>query len=151
MKKLLVLVCFISFKANSQSNQFRDYLNTLGNDSLTKFVSHWIGSPYKFGGDDENGIDCSQFNKKLYKEVYELELSNTCYSQWKQTYRVTKENLQVGDLVFFGSRASPSGWHCGVYIGENNFVHASGEKYGVRLSTLDDSKYKLKFKSGGRL
>lgn len=144
-------MCLMLGKVNAQSNQFRDYVNQLQNDSLKSFVLHWIGLPYKLGGNDEKGIDCSQFNKKLYKEVYQLELAGTCSKQWKQTNRVVKEDLQIGDLLFFKSTASPTGWHCGVYLGESNFVHASGERYGVRVSSLDDTNYKLRLKSGGRL
>jgi cell wall-associated NlpC family hydrolase len=94
---------------------FEDVLTT--DTILNKFMQHWIGKPYKLGGKTERGIDCSQFNKRLYNDVYKLQIENVCYKQYNQTERVKKDSLQIGDLLFFRSRQSPSGWHCGTYIG----------------------------------
>ena len=46
--------------------------------TLNNFVYHWLGKPYRLGGKTERGIDCSQFNKRLYADVYKLELKNVC-------------------------------------------------------------------------
>ena len=70
---------------------------------LNKFMLYWIGKPYKLGGNGERGIDCSQFNKRLYKDVYNKTLGEVAYRQWAQTQRLKKDSLIVGDLVFFRS------------------------------------------------
>jgi lipoprotein Spr len=118
---------------------------------LNKFILHWLGKPYKLGGKTEKGIDCSQFNKRLYQDVYKLTLENVCYKQWNQTGRIRRDSLQVGDLLFFTSRQSPSGWHCGVYIGNTYFVHAANKYEGVKISSLSEPRYSRTFRGGGRV
>ena len=111
---ILILVVLLPILGYSQTKKVLpalDSLPYLTNDTaLNNFMLHWIGKPYKLGGKTEKGIDCSQFNKRLYTDVYKLNLENVCYKQWAQTNRVPKDSLQTGDLLFFRSRQSPSGW-----------------------------------------
>jgi len=102
------------------------------------------------GGKTERGIDCSQFTKRLYKDVYGKQLENVAYKQWNETKRIKKDSLTIGDLVFFRSRQSPSGWHCGTYLGETMFVHAANRYEGVKISSLLEPKYKAAYKGAGR-
>ena len=118
---------------------------------LNKFMLYWIGKPYKLGGNSERGIDCSQFNKRLYKDVYNKTLGEVAYRQWVQTQRLKKDSLIVGDLVFFRSKASPSGWHTGTYIGNSYFIHAANKYEGVKISSLDEPRYKEMIRGYGRL
>jgi len=118
---------------------------------LNSFILKWLGKPYKLGGKTEKGIDCSQFTKRLYKDVYNLDLQNVAYKQWNQTVRVKRDSLQIGDLVFFRSRQSPSGWHCGAYIGNTYFVHAANKFEGVKVSSLKEPRYLKSYRGGGRL
>ena len=118
--------------------------------TLNKFIWHWVGKPYRLGGQTERGIDCSNFNARLYKEIYQTNIPNVCYKQWNTTERVKRDSLRVGDLLFFTSRESPSGWHCGTYIGNNLFVHAANRAEGVKISTLEEPKYKRRYKGAGR-
>jgi lipoprotein Spr len=118
---------------------------------LNKFILNWLGKPYKLGGKTEKGIDCSQFNKRLYKDVYNLTLENVCYKQWNETGRIKKDSLVVGDLLFFRSKSSPSGWHCAVYIGNTYFVHAANRYEGVKVSSLSEPRYSKTFRGGGRV
>ena len=118
---------------------------------LNKFMLCWIGKPYKLGGNSELGIDCSQFNKRLYKDVYNKVLGEVAYRQWAQTQRLKKDSLVVGDLVFFRSKASPSGWHTGTFIGNSYFIHAANKYEGVKISSLDEPRYKEMIRGYGRL
>ena len=118
---------------------------------LNSFILKWLGKPYKLGGKTEKGIDCSQFTKRLYKDVYSRDLQNVAYKQWNQTVRIKRDSLQVGDLVFFRSRQSPSGWHCGAYIGNTYFVHAANKFEGVKVSSLKEPRYLKSYRGGGRL
>lgn len=118
---------------------------------LNSFILKWLGKPYKLGGKTEKGIDCSQFTKRLYKDVYGKELQNVAYKQWNQTKRVKRDSLQVGDIVFFRSRQSPSGWHCGAYIGNTYFVHAANKFEGVKVSSLNEPRYVKSYRGSGRL
>lgn len=119
--------------------------------TLDSFVNEWLGTPYRLGGNSKTGIDCSQFTKRLYKEVFNKHLENVAWRQWNQTKRVLKASLEIGDIVFFNSRVSPSGWHCGIYIGRNKFVHASNRREGVIISDLSSYPYNRSYKGAGRL
>lgn len=118
---------------------------------LDEFINEWLGVKYRLGGRTKRGIDCSQFSKKLYLVVYGKHLGENCAAQWKQTNRVIKDSLMTGDIIFFRSRQSPSGWHCGVYIGDNRFVHAANKHEGVKISSLTEPRYIKGYKGSGRL
>lgn len=158
-KFILILVVLLPILSYSQTKKsYTDFkLPAISDDILTsdsvlnKFMLHWIGKPYKLGGSTERGIDCSQFNKRLYKDVYNKELGNVAYKQWEQTQRLKRDSLIVGDLVFFRSVQSPSGWHCGTYIGNTYFIHAANRYEGVKISSLDEPRYKKSVRGYGRL
>jgi cell wall-associated NlpC family hydrolase len=154
IKILLILMFTVNINSMAQ-NQFSDYVTHSKNDTLNlkrleSFVMEWYGVRYKFGGSTKNGIDCSQYTKKLYWEVYGKKLGNNCAEQWKQTTRIKKDSLMVGDIVFFMSKDSPSGWHCGLYLGKDTFSHAANIKEGVKISSLSEPRYLRSYKGAGR-
>ena len=154
IKILLILMFTVNINSMAQ-NQFSDYVTHSKNDTLNlkrleSFVMEWYGVRYKFGGSTKNGIDCSQYTKKLYWEVYGKKLGNNCAEQWKQTTRIKKDSLMVGDIVFFMSKDSPSGWHCGIYLGKDTFSHAANIKEGVKISSLSEPRYLRSYKGAGR-
>lgn len=129
----------------SLTDEIKDIYTTAYN-----FINNWLGTRYKFGGDSENGIDCSAFVRRLYRAVYNFELPRTCVYQYKLTERIAKECLEFGDLVFFKVK-NTSKWHVGFFIGDDKFVHASGNGGSVIISNLNDSLYKRIYLSGGRV
>ena len=155
MKKIIILwICVLwAHYVNAQSKTISlDTLPYLTHDtSINKFMLHWIGKPYKLGGKTEKGIDCSQFTKRFYKDVYNKQLENVAYRQWNQTLRVKRDSLQIGHIVFFRSRQSPSGWHCGIYLGETMFIHAANRYEGVKISSLLEPRYKNAYRGAGKL
>ena len=155
MKKFLfitILVGLLPILSHSQTKKI--YLDSIPrfsvDSSLNTFVINWLRKPYKLGGSTDKGIDCSQFNKRLAQDVYKINIENTCMLQWETTPRVKKDSLQVGDLVFFRSRQSPSRWHCGTYLGESLFVHASNRYEGVKVSSINESNYIKAYRGAGR-
>ena len=152
---LVILLLLLTISAFSQ-NQFKDYMdynknNPLKLTPLSSFVMEWYGVKYRLGGSTKRGIDCSQFTKKLYWEVYGRKIGNNCEEQWKQTKRIQKDSLVTGDIVFFRSNQSPSGWHCGLYLGNDTFAHAANRKEGVKISSLSEPRYLRSYKGSGRL
>ena len=150
-----IVVLLVSVSAFSQTKKelpALDSLPYLTNDTaMNNFMLHWLGKPYKLGGKTERGIDCSQFNKRLYADVYKLNIENVCYKQYNQTERIKKDSLEIGDLLFFRSRQSPSRWHCATYIGETMIVHAANKYEGVKVSSLLEPRYKKAYKGAGRI
>lgn len=146
----------LTVMSSTAQNQIRDYveynkLKPLKLTPLSSFVMSWYGVRYKLGGSTKRGIDCSQFTKKLYWEVYGRRLGDNCAEQWKQTNRINRDSLTVGDIVFFRSSQSPSGWHCGLYLGNDTFAHAANKKEGVKISSLSEPRYLRAYKGAGRL
>ena len=149
---LLWLLCYTCTAQTKREAFAVDSIPFLTPDTvLNQFIFHWLGKPYKLGGKTEKGIDCSQFNKRLHLDVYKINLENVCYRQWDQTERIKQDSLKVGDLVFFRSRQSPSGWHCGTYIGNTMFVHAANRYEGVKISSLLEPNYKKAYLGAGKL
>ena len=155
MKQIIIIVILVMLgttlmaQTKKVTGGFEDVLTT--DTILNKFMEHWIGKPYKLGGNTERGIDCSQFNKRLYKDVYNKVLGEVAYKQWEQTQRLKKDSLMIGDLVFFRSKASPSGWHTGVFIGNSYFIHAANRYEGVKVSSLNEPRYEVSIRGYGRL
>jgi lipoprotein Spr len=149
---ITILVVILPIFVKSQTNKVFELKPKFSNDTtLNTFITYWLRKPYKLGGNTERGIDCSQFNKRLAADVYKINIENTCATQWETTSRIKKDSLQVGDLIFFKSKVSPSRWHCGTYIGETMFVHASNKYEGVKISSLNEPNYKKAYRGAGRI
>lgn len=157
MKKItLTIIMTLTLMSSMGQNQIRDFIdhnnvNPMKLTPLSTFVMSWYGVKYKLGGSTRKGIDCSQFTKRLYWDVYGRKIGKNCDEQWKQTKRVPKDSLVTGDIVFFRSTQSPSGWHCGLYLGNGTFAHAANRKEGVKISSLSEPRYLRAYKGGGRL
>ena len=97
----------------------------------------FFGTPYVFGGTTPKGFDCSGFVQYVFAQN-SIKLPRTADLQYN-VGTVTK-NPQIGDLVFFSTyEKGPS--HCGIYAGNNTFLHVSSKK-GVRIDSLDDPYWK---------
>lgn len=118
-----------------------------GASGLISIASQWVGTPYLWGGDSKNGIDCSAFTRKVFNE-YGVKLTGNTQSQVKQGKAVKKGELQPGDLIFFNTNRTNG--HVGIYIGGNQFMHASSSK-GVTTSSLDNSYYKARYSTARRV
>ncbi len=115
---------------------------------LRKEYSHWKGTPFQLGGNSKSGIDCSAFVKNVYHDSFNITLPRTTEVQANKGYLVYKDQLQVGDLVFF-----KTGWrtrHVGIYMGDNKFIHASTSK-GVITSSLNNIYWKDKYWQSRRI
>lgn len=121
----------------------------IDNMKLYTFINDWYGVPYKYGGKNKQGIDCSAFTIVLLKEVYNKDLTGTSSSISNGCKVISKNNLLEGDLVFFKIESDNIS-HIGVYLQNNKFVHASTKK-GVMIDDLDEPYYKKYFFKGGRI
>lgn len=118
--------------------------------ALKRFIQEWWEVPYRFGGSTKSGIDCSKYTQRLYRDVFGMEIPGVSWKQWKATDRVAKDSLQMGDLVFFRSTRSPSGWHVGVYLWDGNFVHSANRKEDMKISNLSEDNYMKNYRGAGR-
>jgi len=88
--------------------------------------------------------------KKIYK-IFDIELPRTASEQSRVGMRVPRQELTVGDLIFFKTKQTVAVDHVGIYLGDNEFVHASSRKHGVRIDNLDTPYYDKRFARAVRL
>lgn len=115
---------------------------------FVKVATGFIGAPYRFGGSSLKGIDCSSFVQKIYR-IFDVTLPRNAAQQSKVGINITRENLTEGDLVFFHTNRSLG--HVGIYIGNNEFVHASSKSKVVRIDSLDAPYYQKRFQRAVRV
>ena len=121
----------------------------LRRNKLYDFVLDWYGTPYRYGGCQKSGVDCSCFAGVLAKNVYGYSLPRRCVDIFKSCDHFSIKDAREGDLVFFkiGGRNIT---HVGVYLRDNWFVHASTSR-GVMINSVDEAYYKKYFFCAGRL
>jgi hypothetical protein len=112
-------------------------------------VIKYLDTPYKYGGNSGNGIDCSAFTKQVFENSVSIELPRSAREQYSAGERIDKDELKFGDLVFFNTRRRNNPGHVGIYLGDNQFVHAS-RKLGVTVDSLDEKYYKARFTGARR-
>ena len=116
---------------------------------LYSFIDDWYGVPYKYGGCQKGGIDCSCFTNLLYDKVYNKKIARSSVDMYKSCDQISIEEAKTGDLVFFkigGNTIS----HVGVYIWGKMFVHASNS-CGVVINSLEEAYYKKYFFCAGKM
>jgi cell wall-associated NlpC family hydrolase len=107
---------------------------------VVKLAQRYLGTPYKWGGaSPRTGFDCSGFVQWLYASVG-VRLPRTTWQQMKAGRPVARDQLQPGDLLFFGN-----GDHEGLYIGNGLFIHATHTGDVVKISSLGDQWYRDRF------
>ena len=114
----------------------------VSNSGIVSTAMALRGTPYKFGGTTTSGFDCSGFTQYVFKKNGKS-LTRTTLSQFAETDKVTTP--KVGDLVFFANTYRAGISHVGIYIGNNQFIHAGGSKAEVR--SMNDSYFGPKFHS----
>ena len=119
------------------------------NRQLYEAINSWLGVPYKYGGTDRNGIDCSAFVGVIYKQVYGISLNRTANDMTRNVTFIAKSQLREGDLVFFNNSKGKVS-HVGIYLKEGLFAHASTSN-GVSVSRLDNTYWQKHFYKGGRV
>ncbi|CAA6817459.1 MAG: Invasion associated protein p60 [uncultured Sulfurovum sp.] len=125
-------------------------LNT-ASKSILEIARGHLGKPYVYGKTGPDSFDCSGFVYGVHQQVGII-LPRTSYNQSRiQGAKVSRKDLQKGDLVFFDTSLKGKVNHSGIYLGDGNFIHASsGKAYSVTISSLN-AWYKDKFKWGKRL
>ncbi|MBE3568773.1 MAG: LysM peptidoglycan-binding domain-containing protein [Bacillales bacterium] len=127
--------------ANSSSlDETGDFVNT----TVVAEAKKYIGVPYIFGGSSPStGFDCSGFIYYVYNKVGKSIPRTSAEGYYSRSYFISKP--QPGDLVFFENTYKQGISHMGVYIGNNQFIHAGGDQ--VQISSLSNSYYQSHFDS----
>ncbi|MBN3582127.1 C40 family peptidase [Algoriphagus aestuarii] len=110
-------------------------------EKLISTAKQMLGVPYLWGGTSIKGVDCSGFTKTIYYlngQVIPRDASQQVNEGEEVDIDKNWENLEVGDLLFFGEKATEDKKervvHVGMWIGNNEFIHSRGR---VRISSFD--------------
>jgi cell wall-associated NlpC family hydrolase len=137
-----------------QVAQFRQTLASLGyiqnpapaNGTALDWAFEALGAPYVWGGASLDGFDCSGLVYWAYQQVG-VTLPRSTTDQWNATARISAEELQPGDLVFFGSDL----FHVGLYAGNGFMLHSPREGLTVEIVSLSESYWSTHLVGYGRV
>jgi cell wall-associated NlpC family hydrolase len=111
-----------------------------GGWGLVDVAARYLGSPYVWGGTSPSGFDCSGFVWYVYRRAG-MPIPRDMWGQLQSGTRVSRGNLQPGDIVFFAGTYEYGLSHEGIYIGGGRFIHAADYGLGVIVSSLSNAYY----------
>lgn len=106
-------------------------------DWLVREATRYIGTPYVWGGNSlTSGVDCSGYVQQLYRMIG-VDLPRTAHEQsFVGALVPTLQDLQPGDRIYFTDDDRQRVTHCGIYIGNGQFIHSSRGRGGVYVDQL---------------
>lgn len=102
--------------------------------SVMELSNHLLGTPYSYGGSSPRGFDCSGFVSYVFRQ-HDIALHRCADEQMQDGLVVSREDLQVGDLVFFSIYGPWLASHVGIYVGNGRMIHAGS--WGITYDSLD--------------
>jgi peptidoglycan DL-endopeptidase CwlO len=111
----------------------------ISSNAIIAYASNYLGTPYVWGGTTPNpGFDCSGFTQYVFAH-FGIRVGRTTWDQIKDGVYVPRNQLQPGDLVFYGRGGNPT--HMGIYAGNGTYIHAPRTGDVVKISRYDRSDY----------
>ncbi|MFL0247985.1 NlpC/P60 family protein [Candidatus Clostridium stratigraminis] len=110
----------------------------ISSNAVIAYASNFLGTPYLWGGTTPAGFDCSGFTQYVYRH-FGVTIGRTTYDQINNGYAVSRDALQPGDLIFFGSSGNPT--HVGIYVGNGVYINAPHTGDVVKIASINRSDY----------
>ena len=119
------------------------------NNAIVNTAMKYVGYRYRFGGSSPSGFDCSGF---VYYVVNRAggSVGRTIPYQINSGTRISRSDLQPGDLLFFSNTYKRGLSHAGIYIGNGKFIHAQNERTGVLVSSLNTAYWSAHYTGATR-
>ncbi|CAM3079997.1 C40 family peptidase [Streptobacillus felis] len=167
MKKILIFLSLFSFltfsrtESDDRLNKILDELiqvsehnveiskeeEVLLRDKIIEFAKNNLGRPYSWGSVGPNKFDCSGFVNYVFSKNTSIKLPRVSRDMATYAQKKKIDDLRIGDLLFFDTTNKNSTVnHVGIYIGNNEFIHASSAQKKVTISTIATGFYKKTFK-----
>ena len=127
--------------------------STVIKDEIEAKAKSFLGTRYVWGATGPSKFDCSGFTQWVYRDSG-ITIPRVSKDQAKVGNYVQYANLRRGDMVFFDTKKRRAGkvTHVGIYLGDNNFIHASSAAKKVIIYNFDDKPfYKERFLWGRRV
>lgn len=130
-----------SSSSSSNTNSSSSSSSSSLGQAVVDYAMQFLGNPYVYGGNSlTNGVDCSGFTSQIMKH-FGISLNRSSSAQYANNgYYVSSDNLQKGDLLFYGYSGSVS--HVAIYIGGGQVIHANDERTGICISNAFPSSGK---------
>lgn len=120
-----------------------------GNSKIVIEAEKYLGIPYVWGGSSPSGFDCSGLTWYVYKSQG-INIPRVADDQRiAAPIKVDNNNLQPGDLVFFGDSGGYAS-HVGIYAGDRKMIHAPSTGKTIQYTSIDSNYYTTRFICGGR-
>lgn len=145
-----VIVPVTNTETNNNNSANANNSTTPIGEAVVEYAKRFLGYRYVYGGAGPTTFDCSGFTQYVYKN-FGIYLSHSAVAQANNGSYVEKTNLQLGDLIIFRDWDNISIGHCGIYIGNNQFIHAANSSRGVVTDTFASGYYYERYVSARRL
>ena len=122
---------------------------TLDTYALTGTALTLRGTPYRNGGTDPRGFDCSGFTQYVFAQ-HGIALPREVKEQWDMGTAVKAEEILPGDLMFF-TTVAPGASHVAIALGGDEFVHAPSSTGVVRVERVSSSYWAQRFIAARRI
>jgi len=120
-------------------------------NAIVDYAMRYLGYPYVWATHGPSSFDCSGFTYWVTLNVLGRDIGGGLWTQVSAGSAVSRNSLQPGDLVFFQNTYTAGLSHVGIYIGNDQFIHAENESTGVRISDLNSSYYSSRWYGAVRL
>ena len=136
----------------SASPQERDQAFMEARYKVINAAAKYENTPYRYGGVTNSGLDCSGFIFVCFKDALGVSLPRSTSGIYSWAEKISSDQAQPGDLLFFKTDASGRITHVALYLGNGRFIHSAstGQRTGVIYSSLDEQYWAHAFAGAGR-
>ena len=148
------LVIFVAVTLLSGCGSTPNYKYNNSNERLQlmlKTAKNMLGIKYRYGGTSPSrGFDCSGLVQYSHKTAG-MNIPRTTRQQFNAVKRISRKYLRAGDLVFFKTTPARSVSHVGIYLGNNQFIHAPSSGKRVKINSMKEKYWRKRFSGAGRI